>query len=81
MAMHVADQDVPVVYNRRFREYGIKILDGGTAVQLITFCPWCGSKLPDSLRDAWFQRLDELKLEPGEAQLPEEMKTDAWWKK
>jgi hypothetical protein len=72
----VADRDIPVEYNRRFREYGIK---GGSAQLLIGFCPWCGHRLPESLRDAWFQRLDELGIEPGDPGLPEEMKSDAWW--
>jgi hypothetical protein len=27
------------------------IHDGGSSVLLITFCPWCGSRLPVSIRD------------------------------
>lgn len=81
METHVLDPDIPLVYNRRFREYGINVLDGGSSVQMIRFCPWCGGKLPDSLRDAWLQRLTEMNLEPGDAGIPEELKSDAWWKK
>lgn len=80
METHVLDPDVPLVYNPRFREYGIRVLDGGSSVQLIGFCPWCGNKLPESLRDAWVERLTEMNLEPGDAEIPEEMKSDAWWK-
>jgi hypothetical protein len=64
-----------------YREYGIKVLDGGTAFVEIRFCPWCGKKLPGSLRDQWFERLRALKLEPEDSQVPEEMRSDAWWKK
>ena len=80
MEMHANASDVPVIYNAKFREYGIHVLNGGSIVQLIAFCPWCGNKLPDSLRDSWFQRLDELKLEPFDPAIPVEMKSDAWWK-
>lgn len=27
--------------------YGIMIHDGGSSVITITYCPWCGTKLPD----------------------------------
>ena len=80
MHKHVIDDDVPLVYNRRLREYGLKILDGGTAVQTIGYCPWCGKKLPPSLRDVWYKRLEQLGLEPGDPAIPEEMRNDSWWK-
>jgi hypothetical protein len=80
MSMHLSEKEVAIVYNQRFREYGIRILDGGNALQRISFCPWCGSKLPASLRDLWFARLDSLGLEPDDPRVPEEMKTDAWWR-
>ena len=38
-------------YNPRFQEYGLMIHDGGSSVLLIHFCPWCGSRLPVSIRD------------------------------
>jgi hypothetical protein len=36
-----------------FREYFIdyKKEYGGGDVQLVNFCPWCGTKLPKGLRD------------------------------
>jgi ribosomal protein S27AE len=43
--------DCLVQYWSRLREYGLIIHDGGSSVMLIRFCPWCGSKLPDSLRE------------------------------
>lgn len=69
-----------LVYNPKFREYGLSVLDGGTSYILITFCPWCGTKLPQPLRDEWFDRLERMGLEPNDPQIPEDMQTDAWWK-
>ena len=77
---HAEDQEVAIVNNRRFREYGIRVLDGGTSVIRIKHCPWCGRELPESLRMAWFSRLEKLGLEVGDPDMPEEMKSDAWWK-
>jgi len=81
MAINLQDENMPLVYNGRVREYAIRILDGGTAVQIITFCPWCGNRLPGSLRDQWFERLRALNLEPEDPNIPEEMKSAAWWNK
>src|SRR5262245_23164259 len=39
-----------VTYNKKHNEYGIIIHDGGTSYVLILYCPWCGTKLPESLR-------------------------------
>ncbi len=69
-----------VVYEPRWREYGIRVLDGGESKQLIRFCPWCGASLPDSLRDAWFDRIEQLGLEPDDPALPGELRSDDWWK-
>ena len=45
--------DVLVSYLPKFDEYGLIIHDGGTSVIGIQFCPFCGSRLPDSKRDLW----------------------------
>lgn len=66
-----------MTYIPKFREYGINYA-GGDSYQVIDFCPWCGSRLPDSLRNAWFEKLDELGMEP-EDDIPIEMRSDAWW--
>lgn len=80
MTLHLKERDVALVYIAKFREYGIKILDGGTSFQEIGYCPWCGAKLEGSLRSEWFERLAQLGLEPVEDAIPEDMKTDAWWR-
>jgi hypothetical protein len=72
-------QEVAVAYMPKFREYGILILDGGTSIQTIQFCPWCGTCLPSSLRDEWFDQIERLGLEPDSKHLPSQYTTDAWW--
>lgn len=79
---HGLENNVAITYIGKFREYGILILDGGSAFQEITFCPWCGSKLPDSLRDRWFEIVfDELELDGvDDPKLPKYMLSDLWWR-
>lgn len=81
IARHLEEGEVALSYADRFREYGIKILDGGSATQMIGFCPWCGTNLPTSLRDEWFDVLDELGLEAGDPKIPEEMSSGMWWRR
>jgi hypothetical protein len=50
--------DSLVVYSRKYTEYGIIIHDGGTSYILIKYCPWCGAKLPESTRDAYFDKIE-----------------------
>ncbi len=42
--------DALVRFNARFQEYGLIIHDGSESSILITFCPWCGTRLPVSER-------------------------------
>jgi hypothetical protein len=76
----VRDPDVPLDYNDRFREYGIRILDGGSAHLNITHCPWCAEALPPSLRDEWFDAIEEMGLRAGDPAIPEEYLSGAWWR-
>jgi len=68
-----------VVYIPKFREYGLPILDGGTSFIAIQFCPWCGARLPDSLRDQWFDALETLGLTVDSVNIPEKFISDRWW--
>ena len=79
MGIALADPDLPLSFNPKFREFGIRYLDGGSSVQVIDYCPFCGVRLPESLREAWFDRLDRLGFEPDDPRLPKEMQSDAWW--
>ena len=52
--------DQLVVYNEVFDEYGVIVHDGGASYVLMNFCPWCGTKLPESQRDRWFDETEAL---------------------
>ena len=73
--------DQLVSYAPKFDEYGLLVHDGGSSVIAIAFCPWCGSKLPESLRDKWFEEL-ELKgfKDPTSEAIPEEYTDERWYK-
>lgn len=80
MSVHLKEETIR--YFAKFREFGIPVQDGGTSKITIGFCPWCGEDLPASLRERWFETLDEMGIDyDDKVRLPEEMKTDAWWKK
>jgi len=81
MARALDDLSIPLAYNDKFREHSIPIQDGGSSVAIIQFCPFCGAKLPDSLRDEWFERLDQLGLEPDSPELPLDLRSGAWWRR
>jgi len=38
--------DSLVAYWESKRMFGLRIHDGGSSVLEISYCPWCGSKLP-----------------------------------
>ena len=70
-----------LVYIEKFDKYGIIIHDSGESYIVISYCPWCGKKLPLSKRDLWFDELDKLCIEsPMEEEIPPKFKTDEWWK-
>ena len=81
MSSHLAHGSLHIRYWPRYREYGITYNDSGPSIQLIHFCPWCGSKLPGSVRDEYFDALDRRGLEPGDPGIPAEFKTEEWWRK
>lgn len=78
----IDDGKVPVDYYPRFREYSIDL--SGAASQSIAYCPWCGVKLPESTRHAWFDTLEELGIEAElfaeEGDVPDEFMGDQWWR-
>jgi hypothetical protein len=71
-----------IFYSAKFDEYGIIIHDGGSSFIEISFCPWCGTKLPMSKRDLWFDTLEELGYDdPFDQDIPEEFRSDKWYNK
>ena len=75
-----------IVYNTRFREYGIKAVRKRGPYTPMTYCLWCGRQLEPSLRDLWEKLLQK---EHGIAnpfvtpiaKLPKSFRTDEWWKR
>ncbi len=47
------DKRLPVLYFPQYREYNLTLINSN-AVQGISFCPWCGKKLPKDLRDTYY---------------------------
>ena len=82
-SQHASKYDCPdslISYSECFDEYGLIIHDGGSSVINISYCPWCGKKLPDSKRDRWFDELESLGFdEPSEQDIPENYKTNKWY--
>jgi hypothetical protein len=44
----------------------------------IDYCPWCGSKLPDSQRDRWFDEVERLGVDPWTEDVPAEFEDGRW---
>ncbi len=73
--------DVLITYSEVFDEYGLIIHDGGSSSLNISFCPFCGTKLPESRRDQWFDTLEGLGFDdPAEQKIPKEFTSNAWYK-
>ena len=73
--------DAIIAYNTQFDEYGLIIHDGGTSVQSIHYCPWCGTALPISKRERWFTELAALGFDdPVTQHIPEAYNTDQWYR-
>jgi hypothetical protein len=75
------DPDVLIQYEPKFDEYGIIVHDGGESCVGIQFCPWCGTRLPESKRDLWFDTLERLGLDPLYSDIPIEYQSEEWWTK
>lgn len=78
----IHDERICIKYESRFRSYYLTIR-GSAAIQSILVCPWCGTRLPNDLYDEYDEvLLNEYGLKnPSKKLLPEEFKTDEWWKK
>lgn len=72
--------DTPIYFVRKFGEYGLKIYDGGSSFFVIKHCPWCGEKLPESMRDRWFEEVEKLGIDPWTDEVPEKYRTDEWYR-
>jgi hypothetical protein len=70
--------DALISYAAKFREYGLIIHDGGTSSIIISYCPWCGARLPESQRDRWFSELERRGINPWTSEVPAEFEDDRW---
>ena len=69
-----------IIYSPKFDEYHIGPRGGTGDDILITMCPWCGVKLPESKRDLWFEKLEQMGIDPTQDDIPEEFGSGAWRK-
>jgi len=76
------ENDKIVHYSSKYNEYGIPLVDGISYI-LIEFCPWCGKRLPKSLREEWFSQLEKIGYDSPLTQndYPEIFKSWDWWLK
>jgi hypothetical protein len=91
MSYFLQEQKVAIGYSKRFRSYFINLISSKYATQSIYYCPWCGNKLPKALDDEYDEALsidtsiplDDINLNTysRDPRIPEEFKTDEWWKK
>jgi hypothetical protein len=65
-----------IVYNEIFDEIGIAVHDGGPSYVLIQHCPWCGTRLPDSQRDRWFDETEAKGF--TDETMPPEYRSGEW---
>ncbi|WCN11487.1 hypothetical protein GV055_19035 [Marinomonas mediterranea] len=72
--------DATIQYDEVFDEYSIPHGDG-ISQMTINNCPWCGTKLPDSKRDLWFDTLESIGYDdPRNQEIPEKYKSKLWRK-
>ena len=71
--------DQLVAYAPRFDEFSLIIHDGGHSSVLIQYCPWCGSRLPESKRDRWFDELESQGIDAASDAIPERYQGDEWY--
>jgi hypothetical protein len=84
MDTELAKAGTIIHYSSRYREYGVTI-PKSTGCMLMDFCMFCGKKLPTSLRDEWFDILEqeyglERPISGDKKKVPKEFLSDEWWK-
>ena len=72
--------DCLVHYDPCFDEYGLIVHDGGSSTVLMAYCPWCGTTLPKSKRDQWYDVLEAQGINPNEDKIPPAFEDDTWWR-
>jgi uncharacterized protein DUF6980 len=80
MSIVLSGDEYPIAFTPKFREYGLQIQDGGSSSLVLHYCPWCAAKLPESLRDRWFDELYALDIDPHEDEVPSEFTDSRWYR-
>ena len=71
--------DYLIAYNPITDEYGLPIRDGGGSVLIIKHCPFCGTALPASQADHWFDEIEALGFtDYSDEKIPVAYKSDTW---
>lgn len=88
MQSSLQNDHIPIRYTPLFREYWfVRIYDFQASI--ITYCPWCRTELPLSLRTTYFnilkekyniQDLSEDLICNDNNELPQDFLTDKWWR-
>lgn len=47
-----------IFYSEVFDEFGIVLREDSASQILLNYCPWCGTRLPFSQRERWFDELE-----------------------
>jgi len=85
MSQFLLDPRIRINYFKKFRGYYLDTTSG--AYQTIFHCPFCCSKLPQNLMEEYYKilekeyNIDDPHDEEQENIIPEEFKSDEWWKK
>ena len=87
MNKYIHEPGVQVFYDEVIRYYYIPILRNNKIVlhQGLIYCPWCGSKLPSSLSEEYYDilekeyGLDNNAIDGHPEKIPVEFKSDEWW--
>lgn len=74
----LSDSEHPIYYSSAFQEFGLK-LSSGFEYSILKYCNWCGTKLPKSRRDAWFESLEKIGVDPWENDIPIKYLSSSWW--
>lgn len=79
MRYAVESDDVPIAYNAKFREYGMRVLDGGTSVIQLIFCPLCGQRLQRASEWRGSPNWQKRGIEAYEGEVPPKFDDDRWY--
>jgi len=76
---HCKNEELGIIFYPKFLEFGLLVQDGGSSFIEIYYCPWCGEKLPNSVRDLRFKMIDKLPRGPdGALRFPEGFDHERW---